>query len=365
MSAFFVDLFIYDVVCGLSSLVDVVQQSAASNVDPLLDDSAHVNLLDVTLHYHLMRAYVLHGVFSDEVEELVVLLLQCGCLHVVNVGAFHAKSHKYLVACEETPPSDLGEGQTTHLYPKLLHDVVERHLLHYLQPEFTLASLAFRSELLHHNVAHHFLQSQVLLCEVEPHSCQFLHVVECDLRWDLPVVNRQIGYGVVRDHDWLAICTLLSFVVWHHSQVLLDPVLLLLQFRVDGLRVNCFLEDVSQDLSLGTRLVHIVLTAKDGRDVVDDPLAVVAHEFMPEGIGLDVPDETLHVIVLVQSIHVGDVDLQVLNRVYLPDAQVARDDAQDWLYQNSSTSDHENEGHYEGILEGVVLLPYHDSDTKD
>ena len=109
-----------------------------------------------------------------------------------------------------------------------------------LKTEDRLAALAFTSQLLCYNIAHHLFQAHVMLGIIYPLFCYYLNVFISDLERYLPLIDRKIGYGVIRN----LICYVSrtfnpgSLVIRHDSQILLDMIEVYLKLFIDFLSIN-------------------------------------------------------------------------------------------------------------------------------
>jgi hypothetical protein len=93
-----------------------MQYICTSNLNPEADDIPHILLLNVRLHYLVMRS----DMFDSICRNLALILLVAAqfeslALQVVQVRAFHAHGYEDLILMVETSPSCTGEGQTSHI----------------------------------------------------------------------------------------------------------------------------------------------------------------------------------------------------------------------------------------------------------
>jgi hypothetical protein len=75
---------------------------------------------------------------------------------------------------------------------------------------------------------------------IYPLFCYYLNVFISDLERYLPLIDRKIGYGVIRNLICYVSCTFNpgSLVIRHDSQILLDMIEVYLKLFIDFLSIN-------------------------------------------------------------------------------------------------------------------------------
>jgi hypothetical protein len=93
-----------------------MQYIRTSNLNPEADDVPHILLLDIRLHYLVMRSDMLDCICRNlALILLVAAQFESLPLQVVQVSAFHAHGYEDLILMVETSPSCTGEGQASHI----------------------------------------------------------------------------------------------------------------------------------------------------------------------------------------------------------------------------------------------------------
>jgi hypothetical protein len=120
----------------LRLLLDIVEYIGACNLNPVPNDIAHVLLLDIALHYGIVRADMFDGIRSYHGLILrVASKLKPLTLQVIEIGTFHAHRDEDLVLVVETTPPGTREGKTRHVQAIALDYLVEGDLLNDLEAE--------------------------------------------------------------------------------------------------------------------------------------------------------------------------------------------------------------------------------------
>jgi hypothetical protein len=129
-----------------------------------------------------------------------------------------------------------------------------------------------------------------MLCIIHPLLCHDLNVLVSDLEGNLPIVDGEVGNGVVRNLIRHIISFILGFIVGHDGKVLLDVVEVDLELLVYLVRINCTLVDLLQEIEFGSRMFEIVFASQYRGNVMNEPLSVDTEEFVAEGIRLKISD---------------------------------------------------------------------------
>jgi hypothetical protein len=142
---------------------------------------------------------MLHGVLRHEFGQGSVSFPESSRLHIVYVGALHAKNSEYLILFEEGPPLLLTESYSKGLLAETHGEVIEVVFLDDLQTEDLLALSTSRIffELSPNKTGYHSFESDTLPSIIYPHLGDLPDMRLSQIVRNIPIVLGHITQTIV------------------------------------------------------------------------------------------------------------------------------------------------------------------------